>query len=47
MRAHVPFITTLGSFGGGILASVTLNVLAQYVIDKPHCHCYLSENLKM
>ncbi len=42
MRSGVPFITILGSLGGGLLAATALNALAQSLIDKPDCHCYLS-----
>ena len=47
MRSGIPFITITGSFGGGLLAATTLNSLAQSLIEKPNCHCYLSkENSK-
>ncbi len=42
MRSGVPFITVVGSLGGGLLAATALNTLAQSLIDKPDCHCYLS-----
>ncbi|MEC4894201.1 MAG: precorrin-8X methylmutase [Oscillatoria sp. PMC 1051.18] len=42
MRSGIPFITTVNSFGGGLLAATSLNSLAQSLIDKPDCHCYLS-----
>lgn len=42
MRSGVPFITVEGTFGGGLLAAVTLNALAESLIEKPNCHCYLS-----
>ncbi|NEQ22549.1 MAG: MerR family transcriptional regulator [Microcoleus sp. SIO2G3] len=41
MRSSVPFITIEGSLGGGLLAAVSLNALAESLIEKPHCHCYL------
>ena len=37
----VPFITTEGTHGGGLLASVALNSLVTTLIEKPDCHCYL------
>ena len=43
MRSGVPFITITGSFGGGLLAATTLNSLAESLITKPNCHCYLSQ----
>jgi precorrin-8X/cobalt-precorrin-8 methylmutase len=42
MRSNVPYITVEGSFGGGLLAAVTLNALAESLIEKPDCHCYLT-----
>ena len=39
----VPFITILGTFGGGLLAGTTLNAIAQSTIEKPDCHCYLNQ----
>ncbi|NJL87466.1 MAG: MerR family transcriptional regulator [Leptolyngbyaceae cyanobacterium SM1_1_3] len=41
MQLDVPYITTEGSLGGGLLAAVVLNRLAASVIEKPDCHCYL------
>lgn len=41
MRLGVPFITTEGPLGGGILAAVALNALAESLLEKPDCHCYL------
>jgi precorrin-8X/cobalt-precorrin-8 methylmutase len=41
MRSGVPFITIEGSLGGGLLAAVSLNALAESLIEKPDCHCYL------
>ena len=43
MHSGIPFITIVGSLGGGLLAATALNALAQSLIDKPDCHCYLSE----
>lgn len=42
MRSEVPFITIEGSLGGGLLAATALNALAESLITKPDCHCYLS-----
>ena len=41
MQLNVPYITTEGSLGGGLLAAVVLNRLAASLIEKPNCHCYL------
>lgn len=41
MRSGVPYITIEGTLGGGLLAAVALNALAESLIEKPHCHCYL------
>lgn len=41
MRSGVPFITVEGTLGGGLLAAVALNALAESLIEKPDCHCYL------
>lgn len=41
MRSGVPFITLEGTLGGGLLAAATLNALAESLIEKPNCHCYL------
>jgi precorrin-8X/cobalt-precorrin-8 methylmutase len=43
MRLDVPYITIEGTLGGGLLAAVALNALVQSLIEKPDCHCYLSE----
>ncbi len=40
-RSGVPFITTEGPQGGGLLAAVALNSLVRTLIEKPDCHCYL------
>ncbi len=42
METQIPYITIQGSFGGGLLASVTLNALVETLIEKPECHCYLT-----
>ncbi|GET40317.1 precorrin-8X methylmutase [Microseira wollei] len=42
IRSGVPFITTEGTLGGGLLAAVALNALVESLIEKPDCHCYLS-----
>ena len=39
----IPFITISGTFGGGLLAATTVNALVQSTIEKPDCHCYLSQ----
>lgn len=41
MRSHIPSITVEGTLGGGLLAAVALNALAESLIEKPDCHCYL------
>lgn len=41
-KMGVPFITTEGTIGGGLLAAVALNALAESLIEKPDCHCYLA-----
>ena len=43
MRSGVPYLTIQGSLGGGLLAAVALNALADSLIEKPDCHCYLNE----
>ncbi len=43
MRLGVPFVTTVGTMGGGLLAAVALNALAESLIEKPDCHCYLTK----
>lgn len=42
MQLKVPYVTTEGALGGGLLAAVALNRLAASLIEKPDCHCYLS-----
>lgn len=44
MRSSVPYITIEGTLGGGLLAAVTLNAIAESLIEKPDCHCYLSSS---
>jgi precorrin-8X/cobalt-precorrin-8 methylmutase len=41
MQSCVPFITVEGTLGGGLLAAVALNALAESLIEKPNCHCHL------
>ena len=41
MQLTVPYLTTEGALGGGLLAAVALNRLAASLIEKPDCHCYL------
>ncbi len=43
MDSGVPFITISGTFGGGLLAGTALNAIARTTIEKPDCHCYLSQ----
>jgi precorrin-8X/cobalt-precorrin-8 methylmutase len=43
MQSQVPFITIEGAVGGGLLAATTLNALAESLIAKPDCHCYLAK----
>lgn len=42
IQSTFPYITLEGSVGGGLLAAVTLNALAESLIEKPNCHCYLN-----
>lgn len=44
MRSGVPFITIEGALGGGLLAATALNALAESLITKPDCHCYLTQS---
>lgn len=44
MRSGVPYITTEGTMGGGLLAAQALNSLVESLIEKPDCHCYLKRN---
>lgn len=41
MRSPVASITIDGTIGGGLLAATALNALADSLIEKPDCHCYL------
>ena len=41
MHSNVPFMTVEGTLGGGLLAAVALNAIADSLIEKPDCHCYL------
>lgn len=41
MLSGVPFLTVEGTLGGGLLAAVALNALAESLIEKPNCHCHL------
>jgi precorrin-8X/cobalt-precorrin-8 methylmutase len=43
MQLDIPYITVAGTIGGGLLAATTLNALAESLIEKPNCHCYLNE----
>lgn len=43
MRSGVPFITIEGTIAGGLLAATALNALAESLIAKPDCHCYLDQ----
>jgi precorrin-8X/cobalt-precorrin-8 methylmutase len=43
IQLKVPYITSEGAFGGGVLAPVALNRLAASLIEKPDCHCYLQK----
>jgi precorrin-8X/cobalt-precorrin-8 methylmutase len=40
-RLEIPSITIAGMFGGGLLAATALNALAESLIEKPDCHCFL------
>jgi precorrin-8X/cobalt-precorrin-8 methylmutase len=44
MQSGIPFITIEGTLGGGLLAATALNTIAEWVIEKPDCHCYLRES---
>jgi precorrin-8X/cobalt-precorrin-8 methylmutase len=41
VRLEIPWLTLAGTSGGGLLAAVALNALADSLIEKPDCHCYL------
>jgi precorrin-8X/cobalt-precorrin-8 methylmutase len=43
MHLGTPFITIEGTIGGGLLAATALNALAESLITKPDCHCYLNQ----
>jgi precorrin-8X/cobalt-precorrin-8 methylmutase len=43
MQSSIPFITVEGTLGGGLLAAVALNAIAESLIEKPDCHCHLEE----
>ncbi|NET00549.1 MAG: MerR family transcriptional regulator [Sphaerospermopsis sp. SIO1G2] len=43
INSGIPSITISGTFGGGLLAGTALNAIAQSTIEKPDCHCYLSQ----
>jgi precorrin-8X/cobalt-precorrin-8 methylmutase len=43
MHLGIPFITIEGAIGGGLLAATALNALAESLIAKPDCHCYLNQ----
>lgn len=45
MRSRVAFITIEGALGGGLLAATAVNALAESLITKPDCHCYLNTDL--
>lgn len=38
-----PYITIEGASGGGILAAIALNALVESLLEKPDCHCYLTQ----
>lgn len=44
MQQPIPYITITGTLGGGLLAATALNALVESLIDKPDCHCYLTQN---
>lgn len=41
MRSATPYITIEGTVGGGLMAAVAVNALAESLLEKPNCHCYL------
>jgi precorrin-8X/cobalt-precorrin-8 methylmutase len=41
MQSGTSYLTIEGTLGGGLLAATALNTLAEWVIEKPDCHCYL------
>ncbi|MFE1743630.1 precorrin-8X methylmutase [Coleofasciculus sp. H7-2] len=46
-RLNVPYLTIDGTLGGGLLAAVALNALAESLLEKPDCHCYLEADKLM
>lgn len=42
MQSGVPFMAIKGALDGGLLAATALNALAESLIAKPDCHCYLT-----
>jgi precorrin-8X/cobalt-precorrin-8 methylmutase len=44
IHSSVPFITVKGTSGGGLLGAVVLNAIAESLIEKPDCHCYLERS---
>lgn len=43
MQLQVPSLTSENASGGGLLAAIALNRLAASLLEKPDCHCYLSQ----
>jgi len=43
MRSGIPYITIEGTLGGGLNAAVALNALADSLLEKPDCHCFLQK----
>lgn len=41
IRTGISYLTLEGTIGGGLLAAVALNALAESLLEKPDCHCYL------
>lgn len=41
IQSGTPFVTLTGTIGGGLLAATALNAIAESLIEKPDCHCYL------
>lgn len=44
-RSSVPYLTVEGTLGGGLLAAVALNALAESLLEKPECHCHFGTGL--
>ena len=42
MRSGIPYMTIEGTLGGGLLAAVELNALAESLIEQPDYHCHLT-----